>query len=236
MNLLSNLLRLPLMRLSYRCGGPARAPTSLQADANACDQVRKDMLAQVARCEGAEAALLRLRVQRAPDMASLWDLRTRSMQLLAAQFGESDARRGRRDKHNRTAASMTYRGRRRANESECRSQVGGNDVVPVFGRRRVSRLQHDRTGQVDGGVEPAVSLNHRLDGAPDGVDVARVEGQDVSPHLVRESDEFPFVATGQDQRRPLCGQATAERRSDPASGSDNEYDGGVEAFRHLGRG
>ena len=93
MNLLSNLLRLPLMRLSYRCGRPARAPTSLQADANACDQVRKDMLAQVARCEGADAALLRLRVQRAPDMASLWDLRTRSMQLLAAQFGESDARR-----------------------------------------------------------------------------------------------------------------------------------------------
>ena len=95
MNLLSNLLLLPLMRLSpaRRGGEPQRAFDPVVTDADACERVRRDMLAQVARCEGAEAALVRLRVQHALDMASLWHLRSRLMQLLAAQHGESDARR-----------------------------------------------------------------------------------------------------------------------------------------------
>ena len=89
MNLRSNLLRIPLLR-RY---GAHPAPSAREAEADACGQVRRDMLAQVARCEGAEAAVLRLRVQRALDLASLWHQRARLMQLLAEQFGETDARR-----------------------------------------------------------------------------------------------------------------------------------------------
>ena len=56
-------------------------------------EVRQAMLAELAACKGLEAALLRLRLRCAGDPAALWHLRVALMQALAAEHGESRARR-----------------------------------------------------------------------------------------------------------------------------------------------
>ena len=56
-------------------------------------EVRQAMLAEIAACKGLEAALLRLRLRCAGDPAALWHLRVGLMQALAAEHGETRARR-----------------------------------------------------------------------------------------------------------------------------------------------
>ena len=100
----------------------------------------------------------------------------------------------------------------------------------------MSWLEDDGPRQVHGAIDSTVSLDGGAHCSADGVEVPRVEWNDVAVDLARKGSQVLRVSPGEDELRAARRETTTERAADTACCADDEDERGGRGIHERGSG